>query len=93
MYYLGTELGVAWHGAGRLWLARRRRIAGAVNFDLRREEVERGLGRGIDERGNHHGFLMRQAQAKLTVAKALAEVQRRRRNGEATARGSDAAAG
>jgi hypothetical protein len=93
MSLLGTELGVAWHDAERLRLAGHRRITVAANSDLRREEVERGPGRGIKERGNHHGFLVHQAQAKLTVGKALAEVQRRRRNGEGTVRGSDVVAG
>jgi hypothetical protein len=65
----------------------------AANSDLRREEVERGLGRGVEERENHRRFPVRQAQAKLTVAKALAEVRRQRWNGEATARGSGVAAG
>jgi hypothetical protein len=69
-------------------LAGSRRITAAANSDLRREEVERGSGRGVEERGNHRGFLVRQAQAKLTVAKALVEVLWRRWNGEATARGS-----
>jgi hypothetical protein len=38
------------------------------------------VSRGVEERGNHRGFPVLQAQAKLTVAKALAEVQRRRRS-------------
>jgi hypothetical protein len=50
----------------------------ATSSDLSRGEVERGLGRGVKERGNHCGFSVSQVQAKLTVAKALAEVQRRR---------------
>jgi hypothetical protein len=73
-------------------LAGRRRIAAAANSDLRREEVERGPGRGIEKRGSHRGFLVCQAHAKLTVDKALAEVQWRRRNGEATSRGNGATA-
>jgi hypothetical protein len=71
----------------RLRLAGRRRIAAAANSDLRREEAERGPGGRVEERGNHSGFLVRQAQVELAVAKALAEVQRRWRNGEATMRG------
>jgi hypothetical protein len=59
----------------------------AANSGLLREEVKRGPGGRVEERGNHSGFPMRQAQAKLTVAKALAEVQRQRRNSEATTRG------
>jgi hypothetical protein len=57
-------------------LARRRRIAAAASSDLRMGEAERGPGRGVEERGNHRRFLVRQAQAKLTMAKAQAEVQR-----------------
>jgi hypothetical protein len=38
-------------------------------------EVERGPGRGAEERENHRGFSVRKAQAKLTVAKAVAEAQ------------------
>jgi hypothetical protein len=78
---------VTWHGAGRLRLAGRRRIEAAANSDLRREDAERGPGDRVEERGNHCGFPVCQAQAKLTAAKALAEVQRRWWNGEATARG------
>jgi hypothetical protein len=48
---------------------------------LRREEVKRGPGRWVGERGNHRGFLMRKAQAKLTVVEAMAEARRRRWNG------------
>jgi hypothetical protein len=44
-------------------------IAAVVNSDLRREEAERGPGGRVEERGNHCGFPVRQAQAKLTVAK------------------------
>jgi hypothetical protein len=44
----------------------------AVNSNLRREEAKRGPGGRVEERGNHFGFLVRQAQAKLTMAKALA---------------------
>jgi hypothetical protein len=58
-----------------------------ASSDLRRGDVERGPDRGVEERGNHHGFPVRQGQAKLTVAKALVEVQRRRRNDEATTGG------
>jgi hypothetical protein len=65
---------VTWRGAGRLRLAGRRRIAAAVNSDLRREEAERGPGGRVEERGNHYGFPVRQAQAELIVAKALEEV-------------------
>ncbi|KAL5661073.1 hypothetical protein ACJX0J_028198, partial [Zea mays] len=54
-------------------------------------EVERKSGRGFEERGNHRGFPVCQAQAKLTMAKALAEVQRRQQKGEATAGGGVAA--
>ena len=68
-------------------MAGRRRIAAAANSDLRREEVERRPSERVEERGNHCGFPVRQAQAELTVEKALAEAQQRRRNGEATARG------
>jgi hypothetical protein len=63
----------------------------AASSNLRRGEVERRSGRGFEERGNHHGFPVRQAQAKLTMAKALAEVQRRQQKGEATAGGGAAA--
>jgi hypothetical protein len=56
-------------------LAGRQRIAAAASSDLRRGEVEREPGRGVEERGNRRGFPVRQAQAKLTVAKALADVQ------------------
>ena len=56
-------------------MAGRRRIAAAANSDLCREEAERGPGGRVEERGNHCGFPVRQAQAKLTVAKALAKVQ------------------
>jgi hypothetical protein len=62
----------------------------ATSSDLRRGEVERGLGRGVKERGNHRGFPVRQVQVKLTMAKALAEVQRRRQNNEATTGGAAA---
>jgi hypothetical protein len=48
---------------------------------LRREEVKRGPGRWVGERGNHRRFLMRKAQAKLTVVEAMAEARRRRWNG------------
>jgi hypothetical protein len=68
-------LGVAWHGARRLRLVGRRRIAAAASSDLRRGEAERGPGRGVEERGNHRVFPVRQAQTKLTVAKTLAEVR------------------
>jgi hypothetical protein len=67
-----------------LRLAGRREIAVAANSGLRRGGVRRGLGRGVDERENHHGFLMRKALAKLTVAEAMAETRRGRRNGGAT---------
>jgi hypothetical protein len=50
-------------------------------------QAEHGPGRGVEEMVNHCGFPVRQAQAKLTVAKALAEVRRRRQNDEATAGG------
>jgi hypothetical protein len=56
-----------------------------VSSDLRRGEVEHRLGRGFEERGNHRGFPVCQAQAKLIVAKVLAEVHRRQQKGEATA--------
>jgi hypothetical protein len=62
-----------------------RRIAAAVSSDLHRGEAELRPGRGVEERGNHHGFQVRQAPAKLTVTNMLAEVQRRRQNDEATA--------
>jgi hypothetical protein len=78
---------VTWRGARRLRLAGRRRITAAANSDPCREEAERGPGGKVEERGNHCGFPVRQAQAELTVAKALGEVQRRWRNGEATTRG------
>jgi hypothetical protein len=81
------------NGTRRLRLAELRRITAAMSSDLRREEAERGSGRRVEERGNHRGFLVRQAQAKLNVAKALAEVQQRRQNDEATAGGGGAAAG
>jgi hypothetical protein len=86
-------LGAAWHGARRLQLAERRRIAAIVSSDLCREEAKRGPGRRVEEMGNHRGFLVRQAQAKLTMAKALAEVQRRQQNSEEIAGGSGTAAG
>jgi hypothetical protein len=85
--YLETALRAAWHDARGLRLAARRRIA-AASSDLRRGEVEHGPGRGVEERGHDHGFPVRQAQAKITVAKALAEVQRQRHNGEATTGGA-----
>jgi hypothetical protein len=56
--HLGTELGVTWHGVGRLQLAGHRRIAAAANFDLRREVAKRGPGSRVEERGNHYGFLV-----------------------------------
>jgi hypothetical protein len=65
-------------------LARQRGTATAANSDLRKGEVERGPNRGVEERGNHRRFLVCKAHVKLTVAKALAEAQRRRRNGGAT---------
>jgi hypothetical protein len=68
-------------------LAGHRRITAAANSDLRREEAKRGPGGRVEERGNHCGFPVRHAQAKITMAKVLAEVQRRRRNSEAMARG------
>jgi hypothetical protein len=40
------ELGVTWRGAGRLWLAERRRIAAVANSDLRREEAAVELRKG-----------------------------------------------
>jgi hypothetical protein len=76
---------VTWRGTGRLRLAGRRRIAAAANSDLCREEAERGPGGRVEERGNHCGFPVHQAQAELTVAKALAEVQRRRQGGNSSA--------
>jgi hypothetical protein len=85
--YPETMLRVAWHGAMGLWLAGRRRITTAASSNLRRGEVERRPGRGFEVRGNHHGFPVRQAQAKLIMAKAVAEVQRRQQNGEATTGG------
>jgi hypothetical protein len=57
-----------------LRLAGRRRIATTASSDLGRGEGEHKPGRGVEERGNHHGFPMRKAQVKLTVAKALVEV-------------------
>jgi hypothetical protein len=84
---------VAWHDAGRLWLAGRRRITAVASSDLHREEAKRGSGRRVEERGNHHGFPVRQARAKLTMAKALADVQRRRQTHELTTREGGAAAG
>jgi hypothetical protein len=78
---------------GRLWLAGRQRIAAAASSNLRREEAERGPGSRVEEWGNHSGFPLHQAQVKLNVAKALAEVQRRRQNDEAKTRGGGAAAG
>jgi hypothetical protein len=68
-------------------LAGRRRITAAANSDLRREKAKCGPGGRVEERGNHCGFPVRQAQAELTVAKALAEVSRRWRNSEVTVRG------
>jgi hypothetical protein len=66
--HLGAELGVTWRCAERLWLVGRRRIVAAANSDLRREEAERGPCDRVEERGNHCGFPVCQAQAKLTVA-------------------------
>jgi hypothetical protein len=74
-------------------LAGRQRIAAAASSNLRREEDERGPGSRVEEWGNHSGFLVHQAQVKLTVAKVLAEVQRRWQNDEAKTRGGGAAAG
>jgi hypothetical protein len=78
---------VTWRGAGRLRLAGCRRIATATNFDLRREEAERGPSGRVEERGNHCGFPVHQAQAELTMAKALVEVQQRRQGGNSSANG------
>jgi hypothetical protein len=44
----------------------------AANSNLHREEAEPGLGDRVEERGNHCGFPVHQAQAKLIEAKALA---------------------
>ena len=55
-------------------MAERRRIVVAADSDLRREEAERGPGGRVEERRNHYGFPVHQAQAELTMAKALAEV-------------------
>jgi hypothetical protein len=55
----------------------------AANSDLRREDAEHGPSGRVEERGNHSGFLVHQVQMKLTMAKALAEVMRRRQNSEA----------
>jgi hypothetical protein len=52
-------------------LAGRRGIAAAASSDRRKGDVERGPGRGVEERGNHCGFPVRRAQAKLTMANAL----------------------
>jgi hypothetical protein len=52
-----------------------------VNSDLRRGGVERGPSSGIGERGNHYGFLVHKASAKLTVAKATIVTRRGRQNG------------
>ena len=71
-----TALGATWHIACRLRLAGRRRIVTAASSDLCRGEAKCGQGREVKERGNHRGFLVRQALAKITVAKALAEVLR-----------------
>jgi hypothetical protein len=68
-------------------LARRRRIVTLANYDLHREEADCGPGGRVEERGNHYGFPVCQAQVKLTVSQALAEVQRRWRNGASTVRG------
>jgi hypothetical protein len=64
--YLKMTLGAARHGARGFRLAGRREIAVTTNSDLRRGEIERGSGRGVEERGNHCGFPMHKAQAKLT---------------------------
>jgi hypothetical protein len=82
--YLETALGAAWHDVRRLRWAERRRITAAASSDLRMGEAERRPDRGVEERGNHRGFPVCQAQAKLTVAKALAKVRRRWQNGKAT---------
>jgi hypothetical protein len=74
-------------------LVGRRRIAVVASSDLCREEVEHRPGRKVEERGNHRVFPVRQAQAKLTVDKALAKVQRRRQNCKAIAREGDTTAG
>jgi hypothetical protein len=65
--YLEAALGSAWHDAWGLRLAGRRGIVATVNSGLRRGEVRCGPGRGVSERGNHNGFSMHRAQAKLTV--------------------------
>lgn len=52
---------------------------------LHREGVRRKRGRGDSVRGNRDGFLVHRAQAELTVAEAVAEARRRRRNDYATA--------
>jgi hypothetical protein len=57
-------------------LAGRRRIVAVASSDLRKEEAEHGPGSRVEERGNHCGFPVCLAQAKLTVAKALTKVQR-----------------
>jgi hypothetical protein len=74
-------------------LAGRRRITVAASSDLCRGEAEHGPRRGVEERGKHRGIPVSQSQAKLTMAKAMAEVQRRRQNGEATAGEGSAAVG
>jgi hypothetical protein len=53
-----------------LRLAGRREIVAVVNFDLHREGVECGPGKGVGGRENHRGFLVRKTLAKLTVAEA-----------------------
>ena len=57
-----------------------RRIATATNFDLRREEAERGPSGRVEERGNHCGFPVHKAPAKLIVAEATTETRRGRQN-------------
>jgi hypothetical protein len=57
-------------------LAGQGEIVAAANSDLCRGEVECGPGRGINERGNHCGFPVHKAPAKLTVAETMVEAQR-----------------
>jgi hypothetical protein len=51
-----------------------------ANSDLRRGEVEHGLGRGIGGRENHCGSLAHRTPVKLTMAEAKAETRRGRQN-------------
>jgi hypothetical protein len=58
----------------------------AVNSDLHRGGVERGPGRGINERENHSGFPVHKALTKLTVVETTIEARRGRQN-DSTAEG------